>query len=974
MKNILFCVAFFLVTFSTTAQTSLSLAGEWRFQTDVSDAGISERWFTKNLAETVKLPASMLENNKGNKVTLTTPWTGSIYDSSWYFNPRMLKYRQPDNLKFPFFLTPAKHYIGAAWYQKDVEIPQNWANQRIVLYLERPHYESRIWIDDREVPSLQNSLCVAHVYDLTAFLAVGKHRISVRIDNRTKEINVGQDSHSITDQTQGNWNGIVGKIELRTTGKVWLDDIQVYPDLKNKKAVVKMVVKNSLNKPVSGKIDLSAASFNSDKKHAVTPLSISYKIDNQQDTIETDLPMGNDFLTWDEFSPALYRLSAKIAVDTEGVSRSNRENGKNVFSTTFGMRAFTINGRNFEVNGRPIFLRGTVENCVFPLTGYAPMDVASWERIYRIAKNHGLNHFRFHSFCPPEAAFIAADLVGIYLQPEGPSWANHGASLGDGLPVDQYIFDETDRMAKAYGNYASFCMLAYGNEPRGGKQVQYQSRFVKYWRAKDPRRVYTGASVGGSWAIAPDNEFMVRAEARNLPWGSLPSSLGDYRAKIEKFTVPFVTHEMGQWCVFPNFKETSKYTGVLKAKNFELFQEDLADHNMAGLGDKFFQASGKLQALAYKTELEMAFRTPNLSGFQILSLNDYSGQGTALVGVLDAFWDEKGYITPQAFRRFCNTTVPLVRLEKFVFTQNTPLHIKVEMTHFGEKVFKNATVSWTLTNTKTNAVFAEGAFKNKDIPFGCALPIGETTVDLAKINQPTQLKLEVKIENTAFANDWTIWVYPEKLPELDTKGILFTDTLDEKALSVLHKGGKVFLQAAGKIVKGKEIVQYFQPVFWNTSWFKMRPPHTLGISLDPKHPAFVDFITDDHSDLQWWELLNRAQVMNFEDFPPQYQPLVQSIDTWFMNRKIGILAEMKIGKGKLLICSADVTKDLGNRPVARQFLYSLTRYMQSKAFNPTTTVDAQIVKNLFEQPSREQYNSFAKQVPDELRPKKVGAN
>jgi hypothetical protein len=964
MKNTTLALVFCLAFISLTAQNTLSLAGEWRFQIDSLDKGISEKWFTKNLAETIKLPGSMLENNKGDKVTLTTPWTGSIYDSSWYFNPRMLKYRQPENLKFPFFLTPAKHYIGGAWYQKDVEIPQNWVNQRIVLYLERPHYESRIWVDDKEIPFLQNSLCVPHEYDLTAFLSVGTHRISVRIDNRTKEINVGQDSHSITDQTQGNWNGIVGKIELQTTGKVWLDDIQVYPDLKNKKAVVKMVLKNSTGKAVSGRIYLTAESFNSPKQHKLIPLSTPFEIQDTQDTIQTDWDFGDEMQTWDEFSPALYKLKARF------------QDNENEFRTIqFGMREFTINGHNFNINGRPIFLRGTVENCVFPLTGYAPMDVASWERIYRIAKNHGLNHFRFHSFCPPEAAFIAADLVGFYLQPEGPSWANHGSSLGDGLPVDQYIFDETDRMAKSYGNYASFCMLAYGNEPRGGKQVAYQSKFVKYWRAKDPRRVYTGASVGGSWAIAPDNEFMVRAEARNLPWGNLPSSLGDYRAKIEKFTVPFVTHEMGQWCAFPNFKEIPKYTGVLKAKNFELFQEDLADHNMGGLGDKFFQASGKLQALAYKTELETAFRTPNLNGFQMLGLNDYSGQGTALVGVLDAFWDEKGYISPKEFRRFCNTTVPLVRLEKFVFTSNTPLSIKIEMAHFGEKVLKNATVLWTLTDVKTKAVFAEGAFKNKDISFGNALPIGESTVSLSKIDKPTQLKLEVKIENTDFANDWNIWVYPEKLPELAAKDILFTDTLDAKALAILNAGGKVFLQAAGKIVKGKEIVQYFQPAFWNTSWFKMRPPHTLGISLDPKHAAFADFLTDNHSDLQWWELLNRAQVMNFEDFPAPYQPLVQSIDTWFMNRKIGILAEMKIGKGKLLICSADVSKDLDKRPVARQFLYSLTRYMQSKAFNPTTTVDAQIVKNLFERESREQYNSYAKQMPDELRPpKKVITN
>ncbi len=961
MKNKLLTYIFLLFSSTLFSQTSVSLAGEWRFSMDANDNGIPEKWFSKQLEETIKLPGSMLENGKGNTVSLTTPWMGSIYDSSWYFNPRMAKYRQANNLKFPFFLTPAKHYIGAAWYQKTVEIPMNWANKRIVLYLERPHYETRIWVNNKEVSGLQNSLCVAHEFDLTPYLTVGKQTISIRIDNRTKEINVGQDSHSITDQTQGNWNGIVGKIELRMTDKVWIDDIQVYPDVKYKRFIVSMILKNTTGKTASGRVNVSAESFNSPTKHKIDPLSIKYKIE-QTDTLLAEIMMGDKMQTWDEFSPALYRLSA------------NLKSSKSTSYVQFGMREFKTNGRQFEVNGRPIFLRGTVENCVFPLTGYAPMDVASWERIYRIAKNHGLNHFRFHSFCPPEAAFIAADLVGFYLQPEGPSWANHGSSLGDGLPIDQYIFDETDRMAKAYGNYASFCMLAYGNEPRGGKQVAYQSKFVKYWHNKDPRRVYTGASVGGSWAIAPDNEYMVRAEARNLPWGSLPSCMGDYRAKIEKFAVPFVTHEMGQWCAFPNFKEIPKYTGVLKAKNFELFQEDLADHNMAGLGDAFFMASGKLQALSYKTELETAFRTPTLGGFQLLSLNDYSGQGTALVGVLDAFWDEKGYITPKEFRRFCNATVPLVRLEKFVFKSNDPLSINLEMAHFGEKVFKNTTITWQLTDKTTGILFKKGRFENIDIPFGCALPIGKTIVNLNAITKPTQLKLEVAIENTPFSNDWDIWVYPEKLPDLPVSDIHITDTLDTKTLTVLEKGGKVFLQAAGKIVKGKEIVQYFQPAFWNTSWFKMRPPHTLGISLDPKHPVFNDFITENHSDLQWWEILNRAQVMNFEDFPPLYQPLIQSIDTWFMNRKIGMLAEVKIGNGKLMICSADLDKNLENRPVARQLLYSITKYMQSENFNPMTTVDIQTVKNLFEKESREQFNSYAKQMPDELKSKKTGGN
>ncbi|RYF59558.1 MAG: beta-glucuronidase, partial [Cytophagaceae bacterium] len=477
-----FLISFFLLTVSSiAAPVPISLKGQWRFRTDPTDVGVTEKWFGTTLPETIKLPGSMLENDKGDKVTLNTQWTGSIYDSSWYFNPRMARYRQPDNLKFPFWLTPAKHYVGAAWYQKDVTIPKTWAGQHVTLVLERAHTETRVWVDDKEV-GLQNSMVVAHEYDLSRALTPGKHTITVRIDNRIKEINVGKDSHSLTDHTQGNWNGIVGKLELRAEAPVWFDDVQVYPDLANKRARVKLILHQLQKQPLSGTITLSAVSFNTPVKQTVKPLTVPVKLDGTEKVIEMDFPMGNNVLTWDEFDPALYRLTATIK--TTGGLQSDRQ-------VSFGMREFGIDGTRFTVNGRPTFLRGTVENCQFPLTGYAPMDVAAWVRVYTIAKKYGLNHMRFHSYCPPEAAFEAADLVGFYLQPEGPSWANHGSSLGDGHPIDKFIYDETDRMGKAYGNYASYCMLAYGNEPRGGKQAQYLAKFINYWKAKDPRRKYT---------------------------------------------------------------------------------------------------------------------------------------------------------------------------------------------------------------------------------------------------------------------------------------------------------------------------------------------------------------------------------------------------------------------------------------------------------------------------------------------------
>ncbi|NTD97563.1 beta-glucuronidase [Agrobacterium tumefaciens] len=953
----IFVAVCFLSLFSVSASAqTISLKGKWRFKMDAGDNGIKAKWYSSVLPETINLPGSMAENLKGDDITLKTKWTGSIYDSSYFFHPRLAKYRQPGNLKIPFWLTPAKHYTGAAWYQKDVEIPANWKDKRVVLSLEYPHSETRVWIDHVEIGT-QYTFVVAQNFELPANLKPGKHTITLLIDNRIKAINVGQDSHSLTDHTQGNWNGVVGKMFLEAGSPIYFEDIQVYPDLKKKSVKVKIELKAGNNMTSNGKVTLSAKSFNTQNILQVKPITVPYQLKNGTGMLEIDMPMGDKIATWDEFDPALYRLTATLLAD---------DGKKNEKQIQFGMREFKALGRSFEINGRPVFLRGTVNNCEFPLTGYPSMDVAAWERIFKISKAHGLNHMRFHSWCPPEAAFIAADLTGFYLQPEGPSWANHGTSIGDGKPIDQFIYDETNRMSKNYGNYASFCMMAYGNEPRG-RQVEYLTKFNNYWKAKDSRRLYTGASVGGSWPVIPNNEFMVRGGARGLDWGNQPESISNYAKQIEQFTVPFVAHEMGQYCVFPNFEEIKKYTGVYKAKNFEMFQEDLADHDMADQAKDFLMASGKLQALCYKNEIEKALRTPNYNGFQLLSLNDYPGQGTALVGVLDAFWDEKGYITAKEFKRFSNSTVPLLKVPKFVYKNNESLDASVEVAHFGKAPLVNATISWRIKDA-AGAILEQGAFDQKTLPIGNCIQIGDIRFALNSIQKATHLNLEVSINGTEFANDWNFWVYPAELPKLKTS-FYYTEQLDEQARRILDEGGNVFLNAAGKVVKGKEVVQTFLPVFWNTSWFKMRPPHTLGILCDPKNPALENFPTENHSDMQWWEIVNKAQVMNLEDFPSGFRPIIQPIDTWFLNRRLALVMEAKVGKGKLMVSSANLSPDLKDAPAAQQLYFSLQQYMMSEKFNPKYEVAFNTVKDIFESPSKIQFNTFTKDSPDELKPK-----
>ena len=680
---------------------------------------------------------------------------------------------------------------------------------------------------------------------------------------------------------------------------------------------------------------------------------------NNKGVISIAYDMGADFIPWSEFNPALYKLQVTI---------KNKDGSSDINEIKFGMRKFEVRGKQFAINHQTIFLRGTVENAVFPLTGYPSMQVNDWMRIFNKCKAYGLNHMRFHSYCPPAAAFEAADLVGFYLQPEGPSWANHGVSLGDGLPIDNYIYEETLKMEKYYGNSPSYTMLAYGNEPKGGKQVEYLTKFIHYWKNRDIRRVYTGASVAMSWPLVPDNEFMIKSGARNLAWNKIPETNSDYTPAITAFSMPYVAHEMGQWCVMPNYKEIKKYTGGYQPKNLELFREDLQDAGMGDQAEIFLNASGRLQVLSYKNEIEKSLRTPLNGGFQLLSLNDYPGQGTALVGVLDAFWDEKGYVDSKIFSRFCNQTVPLIRTDKFVYTNNETMKANIEIFHYGTNDIKAGVVCWRLRRNN-GVVVAKGQFAAQLIKTGQNTNIGQINISLNNMIEATQCVLEVGIDNTAFENDWNFWIYPQQ-SSLTNNTVLYANEINDKVVSTLAAGGKVFLNLHQKIIKGKEVVQNLLPVFWNTSWFKMRPPHTLGFTLDPKHPAFANFPTQNHSDIQWWDIVNGSQVMHLEDFDKSYRPLVQPIDTWFMNRRLSMLMEAKVGNGTMIITSANIS-DTASGLAAKQLYHSLVKYMNSDSFKPKYKVALKQIDDLTKLPSKYVFNAYTNASPDELKPKQI---
>jgi hypothetical protein len=917
------------------ASETMNLSGTWRLQLDRENAGLAQQWFARPLENKVQLPGSLPAQDIGDEVRVDTHWTGGIIDRSFFTAPEYEPYRQSGHVKVPFWLQPEKVFVGAAWYQREIDLPADWNGRRIVLTLERPHWKTTAWLDGRELGS-NDSLSVAHEYDLGTETQPGRHVLTLRVDN-TFDPDIGENSHSVSDHTQGNWNGVVGRIELTATAPTWIDDLQVFSRTEDRHVRVRGRIGAAKDARLPQTIQLTGGA---------APITTPIAADGQ---FTADVPFGSDSALWDEFTPVLHHLRAKL------------ENGETK-EVAFGFRTIAADGRQLTLNGRKLFLRGTLECAAFPRTGHPPVDVDSWRREFGAIRAHGLNHVRFHSWCPPEEAFVAADELGVYLQIEVSSWPNQSTTLGDGKPVDDWLDRETGRILRAYGNHPSFVMLCAGNEPGGEHFSAWLVKWLARQKTADSRRLYTS---GSGWPEIPENNYHVTPEPRIQHWGEglksrinacPPETFTDYRDFILSRPAPVISHEIGQWCVYPNFGELPKYTGYLKPRNFEIFRSGLEAHGLGALARDFLFASGKLQALCYKEDIESALRTPAMGGFQLLGLNDFPGQGTALVGVLDAFWEEKGYITPADFRRFCNSTVPLARLERRVVTSDEHFTADVEIAHFGPAPLTRATTGWKLVN-EAGAIAAEGKFPSATIKVGAGQALGHVDLDLRHVPAPAHYKFVITVadpssDNARFENDWDVWVYPpaESVVTPAPGNVLVTQQLDANAQAALDDGRTVWLMISPERVRpdpvrGK-IALGFSSIFWNTAWTSGQAPHTLGILCDPHSPALAGFPTESYSNWQWWYVVSHAAPMLLDASPTGLTPVVRVIDDWFTNRSLALIMEVRVGRGRLLVTSIDFNASVLD-PVRRQLRRSLLDYLASPKFAPATEMTPEQVKRLY---------------------------
>jgi len=936
----------------------LDLTGLWNFALDDTDSGVSQQWFNRILTDRIRLPGVLQSQGFGNEISATTPWVLSLYDRYWYLREDYKAYAQSRSVKVPFLSQPPRHYLGAAWYQREIQIPPQWVNSRTVLTLERPHWETTVWLDGEKLGS-NRSLVAPHVYELSP-VSPGKHRLTIRIDNRML-MPYRPDAHSVSDSLAGSWNGIVGKIELTATGRVWIDDVQVFPDLTRRSMNIKVRIGNVTGGAGAGTLT------------AIWPdvRSVPVKWDEHGGSAEVELPLRVDAPTWDEFHPQLQPL--KLRLKGKEIDEYKELN--------VGLRELRAEGKEFVLNGRPINLRGTHSGGDFPLTGYPPTDVQSWRRLFEICQRWGLNHMRFHSWCPPEAAFEAADQRGFYLQPEPGMWNE----ISPGTDMERMLYDETDRMIKAYGNHPSFLLLSASNEPKGRWKASL-SKWVEHYRKEDPRRLYA-SGTGHTEREIPDitegTEYLAIQRIGEKMLRREPGWFGaDYGKSLEDISVPVISHETGQWVAYPDYDVIKKFTGYMRPGNYEIFRDSMKAHGILAKDKDFARASGRFQLACYKEEIEANLRTPGLGGFQLLDLHDYLGQGTALVGLLDAFWQTKSYVTANEFKEFCNTTVPLARLRKRIFTTSDVFDVDVEVAHYGAEPIKNAKGVWRIVGTPRPLA---GEWETRTIPIGKNIPLGHISADLSKL-PPGEYKLVVTLAPASFfqtgtrqiahkpgvirgvsyfENQWSFWVYPAaqttNVAKTDAPGlrdcrpspspdILITSSWDE-AEKKLADGGRVLFVPLKSDLDWTSPPLDTVPVFWNRfmgpAWGRM-----LGLFIDKKiteskSRALAGFPTSENFDWQWAQVIANVRAVNLDRLPPELEPTVWAIDDWNRNYKLGVIFEGAVGKGRLLVSAIDVTKPDDSNPVARQLGQSLLSYMRTDCFQPKVRVSPEQMQSLF---------------------------
>lgn len=851
----------------------LDLSGVWRYRTDEGGTlGFGGERFPDSR---FVLPGSTCDNHIGRKQ--------EYYDRYCKEAVRAPRERY--------------EYINPLWLQREIEVPEEIEGKYVRLFLERVNIASELWIDDVKIARQVIELSAPHIYNLTGKITAGQHTITLRIDNRNL-LNIGNMASGYSLDTQGYWNGIIGRIELQYEDIFHIEDIQVYPDdngIDIRTVTISDVHTPSVYKTAAVELYVTAPDGRTaDRRRFLLKLYHSREVSHFRYDMD-------GIRWWSEFDPCLYTLHVKYLYGDRTDEKSVR----------FGMRTVAAEGRRILLNNRQISLRGTIECAIYPLTGYPPMDVGTWRKNFQVIQSYGLNHVRFHAWCPPECAFAAADELGIYLSVEMPLWLNHdisGLEAGDDPVHRQYFMQEAITISRTYGNHPSFLMFSNGNENMG--DFELLEDITTCVKAYDNRRLYTLTS-NFDHTVLPCEDYLCAFEAggRRVRIQVYHDEIAqgtclDYAKAVENMSVPVVSFEVGQYSVYPDVDLVQSYSGNMLPVNLDAIRKHMIEKGVYHRRKEYIRASGDLAVKLYKEDIEAALRTNDLGGFELLSLCDYTGQGTATVGILNAFYENKGFIAPEQFRQFCGDVVPLFKAKR-IFTNDEILEAELALYDFGE--VRIAEPEYTVVIRDGSSVF-----------YQCTTRDTKIRVPLGGIRKPTLLTVALEVEG--YRNEWRIFVFMASSEESGALSdrVRYVRT-DEELGEISRCGGHAVVtgECFKNPVKGS-----FIPVFWSPVYFPTT--RSCGAVIDEKHPVFRNFPTGRYPDYQWKRLMENAVGMDVAAFGKDARLIVETVPNFADNTQYSPLFEMRVGEAWLLFCGFDLD---GAYPEARQLKQSIENYV-----------------------------------------------
>ena len=878
-------------------------------------------------------------------------------------------------------------YEGEARISRKITVP-DYGTDRLFVLAERAR-ALRLLVDGEACSVFrQGTLSTPYIFELTG-AAPGEHEFTFLSDNSYPGMPKAAIYYSsaATDETQTNWNGILGECSMYTRPQNFIDSLRVYPravkkEEKNKAGgyvldVCVELAPGAKKVYKDAKIILQSEALAAGELEDTQTLTeiISYSgeglaeagTDKEENpkTMEIwfrDLPLRENVKLWDEDEGNLYEMAVTL---DNGMSAEDKGGSTAECRTRFGIRSFGDNGSGrLALNGRAIFLRGEANCAEYPETGHPPMTIPEWKEMLLKYRSYGINFVRFHSHCEPEAAFAAADELGMLLQPELSHWDPKDA-FGTEESYRYYRAELVD-LLKTYANHPSFVMLTLGNELQAQDEGRERMReLVRTAKRMDPTRLYANGSNAfyGEEGCDPESDFYTSQSCKdvvirgtfsgmrgylNENYPSADRTYDEAMAEIRKeYQKPVFSFEVGQFEVLPDFEELESFHGISDPVNLKLIKKRVEERGLLPTWEKYVEATGELSRLAYSEEIEPSMLTRELSGISLLGLQDFPGQGTALVGMMNSHLEPKPYdfARPERFREFFQECRILVKLPHYTYEAGERLIAEVEAANFGKRNIEGV-FCWTLAGKKSvsengNCEPAEIKSKNTVIATGedteitiCRpgsyTEVGSLDIPLDFVEKNTALTLKVRIGDSISA--YPIWVYRKTTP-VCPENVYETRAFDVKTREILQNGGRVYLSPdADKESLPNSIKTQFTTDFWSVGTFADQEGG-MGQLIDTEHPIFKEFPTDFHTDWQWWIMATKRAVI----LPHPMKTIITEMDSYAFLRPMAQMIEFRCLKGKVLLSTMELHKSQ-QYPEVRALQASIYTYLSGENFEPAEEI------------------------------------